>query len=84
MHTQSLQSCPALCDPMEPTLLLRPWDFFFARILECVTMPSSRGSSQLRDPVGKKTPQYKQESAVTNPHFSLAGPFTIVPLDNNK
>ena len=47
-------------------------------------MPSSRGSSQLRDPVGKKTPRYKQESAVTNPHFSLAGPFTIVPLDNNK
>ena len=45
-----LQSCPALCDPMDCSLpgssvhrLLQ------VRILEWVAMPSSRGSSQLKD-----------------------------------
>ena len=44
MHTESLQSCP-LCNPMDCS----PPDFSVhgilqARILECIAMPSSRGS----------------------------------------
>ena len=40
-----IQSCPTLCNPMDYTVhrLLQ------ARILEWVTFPFSRGSSQLRD-----------------------------------
>ena len=48
--TKSLQSCPTLCDPMDYS----PPDssvhgILQARILEWVAMPSSRGSSRLRD-----------------------------------
>ena len=47
---KSLQSCPTLCNPMECS----PPDssvhgILQARILEWVTMPSSRGSSQPKD-----------------------------------
>ena len=52
MHVlaKSLQSCPTLCNPMDCS----PRDssvhgILQARILEWVTMPSSRGSSQPRD-----------------------------------
>ena len=41
-----LQSCPTLCDPMDcnpPGSSVR--GILQARILECVAMPSSRGSS---------------------------------------
>ena len=47
---QSLQSCLILCDPMNcnpPGFSV--YGIFQARILERVTMPSSRGSSQSRD-----------------------------------
>ena len=47
---ESLQSCPTLCDPVDCSpsgssihAMLQ------ARILECVAMPSSRGSSHPRD-----------------------------------
>ena len=51
MHTKSLQSCPTLCDPMDcspPGSSVH--GILQARILEYVTMPSSGGSSQPRDP----------------------------------
>ena len=44
------QSCPALCDPMDcssPGSSVH--GILQARILEWVTIPFSRGSSQLRD-----------------------------------
>ena len=47
---KSLQSCPALCDPMDcspPGSSVH--GVLQARILEWVVMPSSRGSSQPRD-----------------------------------
>ena len=39
------QSCPTLCDPMDYTV----HGILQARILECVAVPFSRGSSQSRD-----------------------------------
>ena len=50
MYSQSLQSCPTLCDPMD----CRPpgssvHGILQAGILEWVVMPFSRGSSQPRD-----------------------------------
>ena len=50
MHAQVLQLCPTLCNPMNcspPGSLVH--GIFQARILEWVTMPSSRGSSWPRD-----------------------------------
>ena len=47
MHAKSLQSCPALCDPMDyspPDSSVH--EILQARLLEWVAMPSSRGSSQ--------------------------------------
>ena len=47
---KSLQSCPTLCDPMDyspPGISVR--GILQARIMEWVAIPSSRGSSQLRD-----------------------------------
>ena len=49
-HAKSIQSCPALCNPMDWSL---PGSSFHgilqASILEGIAMPSSRGSSQSRD-----------------------------------
>ena len=50
MHTKSLQSCLTLCDPVDssppgPSI----HGILQARILEWVAMPSTRGSSQIRD-----------------------------------
>ena len=50
MHAKSLQSCPTLCNPMDcspPGSSVH--GILQARILEWVTMPSSRGSFQSRD-----------------------------------
>ena len=50
VHAQSLQSCLTLCDPMDcrpPGSSVR--GILWARILEWIAMPSSRGSSQPRD-----------------------------------
>ena len=51
LRAKSPQSCPTLCDAMHCS---PPGSSFHgilqARILECVAMPSSRGSSQPRDP----------------------------------
>ena len=45
-----LQSCPTLCDPMDCSFPgSSVHGILQARILEWVTMPSFRGSSQLRD-----------------------------------
>ena len=47
---QSLQSCPALCDPVDcspPSSSVR--EILQARILERVAMPSSRGYTRSRD-----------------------------------
>ena len=50
MHAKLLQSCPTLCNPMHCSL---PGSsvhrILQAKMLEWVAMPSSRGSSQLRD-----------------------------------
>ena len=50
VHTQSLQSCSTLCDPMDCS---SPGSFVHgisrARILEWVAISSSRGSSWLKD-----------------------------------
>ena len=51
LYAKSLQSCPTLCDAMDcspPGSSVH--GIFQARILEWVAMPSSRGSSQPRDP----------------------------------
>ena len=51
MCNQSRQSCSTLCDPMDcspPGSSVH--GILWARILEWVAMPSSRGSSQPRDP----------------------------------
>ena len=43
---KSLQSCPTLCDPIDSSPLGSSVSGILqARILECVAMPSSRGSS---------------------------------------
>ena len=50
MHAKSLQSCPTLCDSLDhspPGSSVH--GILQARILECVAMPSSRGSSRSRD-----------------------------------
>ena len=50
MHAKSLQSCPALCNPMDcspPGSSVH--GILQARTLEWVAIPSSRGSSQPRD-----------------------------------
>ena len=50
MRTKSLQSCLTLCDPMDHSLPgSSVHGIFQARILEWVTISSSRGSSQPRD-----------------------------------
>ena len=47
---KSLQSCPAFCDPMDYSLPgYSVHGILQARILEWVTMPSSRGSSPPRN-----------------------------------
>ena len=47
---KSLQSCPAFCDPMDYSLPgYSVHGILQARILEWVTMPSSKGSSQPTD-----------------------------------
>ena len=50
MRAKSLQSCPTPCDPMDcspPGSSVH--GILQARILQCVAMPSFRGSSQSRD-----------------------------------
>ena len=50
MHAKSLQLCPTLCNPIDCSLPgSSVHEIFQARILEWVTMPSSRGSSWHRD-----------------------------------
>ena len=50
LSDKSLQSCPTLCDPMDCSPPVSSVHRILqARILEWVTMPSSRGSSQSRD-----------------------------------
>ena len=46
---KSLQSCPALCDPMDWNPGSSVHGILQARILEWVAIPFSRGSSQPRD-----------------------------------
>ena len=48
---QSLQSCPALCDPVDCSLPgSSVQGILQARILEWVVVPFSRASSRSRDP----------------------------------
>ena len=49
MHAKSLQSCLTLWDPIDYSPPVSVHGILQARILEWVAMPSSRGSSQLRD-----------------------------------
>ena len=50
MNAKLLQLCPTLCDPMDNSLLgSSVRGILQARILEWVSRPSSRGSSQPRD-----------------------------------
>ena len=49
-HAKLLQSCPALCNTMDYNLPVSTvHGIFQARILKWVAVPSSRGSSRLRD-----------------------------------
>ena len=49
-HTKLLQSCLTLCDPMDYSLPVSSADGILqARILEWISLPSSRVSSQPRD-----------------------------------
>ena len=53
MCAKWLQSCPTVCDPMDcsqPGSTVH--EILQARIPEWVAMPSSRGSSRLRDQIG--------------------------------
>ena len=53
MHAKLLQSCPTLCKPMDCTPSCSSvHGILQARSLEWESMPSSRGSSQPRDPNG--------------------------------
>ena len=46
MHAKSLQLCPTLCDPMDCCLPgFSAQGILWARMLEWIAMPSSRGSS---------------------------------------
>ena len=60
MHTQLLQSCLTLCDPMDCSLPgSSVHGILQARILEWVAIPSSRGSSSARGRVSLiNRPQY--------------------------
>ena len=50
MRAKSFQSSPTLCDPMDYSLPgSSVYGILQARILECVAISSSRGSSQPRD-----------------------------------
>ena len=50
MSAKSFQSSPTLCDPMDYSLPgSSVYGILQARILECVAISSSRGSSQPRD-----------------------------------
>ena len=50
LRAQMLQSCLTVCNPMDYSLPdSSVYGVFQARILEWVAMPSSRGSSQIRD-----------------------------------
>ena len=50
VHAKSLQSCPALCDPVDwSSSGLSLYGILQARILAWVAMPSSRRSFQPRD-----------------------------------
>ena len=49
LRAKSLQSCPTLCNCMEPTRLLCPWDSP-GKNTGMVAMSSSRGSFRSRDP----------------------------------
>ena len=67
MHAKPLQSCLPLCDLMDCS----PPDssvhgILQARILKCVAMPSSRGSSQPRD------------GTRISSDFSIAGMYSLV------
>ena len=54
MHAKSLQSCPALCNPMDGSLPgSSVHGILQERILEWVATSSSRGSSQGREEVSK-------------------------------
>ena len=47
---KATQTCPTLCDPMDCSLSISSvYGILYARILEWVASPFSRGSSQLRD-----------------------------------
>ena len=50
MYAKSLQSCPTFCNPVDSDLPgSSVHGILQARILEWITLPSSRGSSQPRD-----------------------------------
>ena len=50
VHAQPLHLCPSLCDPMDCSLPgSSVHGIFQTRILEWVAIPSSRGSSRLKD-----------------------------------
>ena len=52
IYAKSLQSCPTLCDPMDCSPSgSSVYGISQARTLAWVAMPSSRGSSRLRDPI---------------------------------
>ena len=70
MHVSSVtKSCPTLCDPMDrgpPGSSVH--GILQARILEWIALPSSRGSSHLRDQtLSPMSPAFRADSLPTEP-----------------
>ena len=76
MGAKLLPSCPTLCNPMDCT---PPGSsvhgILQARILECVAMPSSRGSSQTRD----QNLLRLTSPAMAGRFFSTSAPWEALP-----
>ena len=84
--SESPQSCPTLCDPMDYTVR----GILQARILECVAFPSSRGSSQPRDQTQasciagrfftswatREAPKKWRNTVILSPHTGAAQPIS--------
>ena len=62
-ESEVAQSCPTLCDPMEPLSGSSVHEIFQARVLEWVAISFSRGSSQPRG--------WTRVSCIRNRHFTI-------------
>ena len=95
MSVKSLQWCRTLCDPVDYSLPgFSVHRIFQARILEWVAMPSSRGSSQLRDRtqsshiaggfLGKNTQNDKDPHSVQFSHSVISSSLQLHGLQHAR